>query len=729
MRTLHNKISLKLFILTLFFSSFSFFTVYASEIEQIKKNYVRSILSKDKKELEITNYLLQIPKEKYYGDQVVVDLMDRYPISEERIQFLLNIESNGSWNDVEYTSKDPSGWTPHMHMGRILELTKIFSDPSSSYNNSPYVEKVIHKALEYWFQAKLVSSNWWYNQIGIPKVLASICLLFEDKMTEHEMSEAIKILYNAKIERTGQNKIWLSGIVLVRGLLENDLSVVREARDAIQSEISIAKGTAEGIKMDHSFHQHGAQQQFGNYGAAYLLSLSGWAQIFEGTSLTFDQQAYDCLFKLVDQGYRRALWKGYMDINMLGRQLFHNAQRHKAVSVAFSSNSLSRVDSKNRAGYQQLIDENILNSTNPGVLGLYHFWMSDETVQRCSKWMVSVKMSSSRVTGVEAGNGDNKKGWYMADGATYTYMKGDEYENIFPYWNWRRIPGTTAYETDKPLKQSGWTGRQNTKPFVGNVNDGHLGMTVMDFSRDGLDARKAWVFTDEYVLCLGTAIKADSGCVVTTSIEQSKVKSDLFYQVNNAWENTIHQSFNGKVPVRFFHNNTGYIILDGVGEASIDYQEGNWNDIMSLYPQTMKSGGNVFSLYIDHGKDPDKATYQYLILPATTQDKISGFDLNKFAIIENTDQKQIVSLTEGTFLMAFYNAGEVRLSPTIVFRTDKPGLFLIKERKGCVDVVASDPTHKEESITVSINGQQKVISLPTDDYAGTTSKSILFHFK
>ncbi len=722
MRTLHNRIFLKLFILTLFFSSFSFFTVYASEIEQIKKNYVRSILSKDKKELEITNYLLQIPKEKYYGDQVVVDLMDRYPISEERIQFLLNIESNGSWNDVEYTSKDPSGWTPHMHMGRILELTKIFSDPSSSYNNSPYVEKVIHKALEYWFQAKLVSSNWWYNQIGIPKVLASICLLFEDKMTEHEMSEAIKVLYNAKIERTGQNKIWLSGIVLVRGLLENDLSVVREARDAIQSEISIAKGTAEGIKMDHSFHQHGAQQQFGNYGAAYLLSLSGWAQIFEGTSLTFDQQAYDCLFDLVDQGYRRALWKGYMDINMLGRQLFHNAQRHKAISVAFSSNSLSRVDSKNRAGYQQLIDENILNSTNPGVLGLYHFWMSDETVQRCSKWMVSVKMSSSRVTGVEAGNGDNKKGWYMADGATYTYMKGDEYENIFPYWNWRRIPGTTAYETDKPLKQSGWTGRQNTKSFVGNVNDGHLGMTIMDFSRDGLDARKAWVFTDEYVLCLGAGIKSDSNCLVTTSIEQSKAKSDLFYLNGQVWENTTLQAFSGGRNPRYFHHNIGYIIMDGNGTASVEKNTGSWHDIMSLYPETMVESGDVVCLYLNHGAVPQQATYQYLILPATTRDKVKTFDLCKFRVLENTAKRQIVSLPKGVFLVSLYEAGKVELSGNLEFVSDKPGLFLIKENNYFFEVFATDPTYKEASFILSVNGEEKVISLPMDDYAGTVSK-------
>lgn len=349
--------------------------------------------------------------------------------------------------------------------------------------------------------------------------------------------------------------------------------------------------------------------------------------------------------------------------------------------------------------------------------------MSDETLQRRPEWMVSVKMSSERVTGVEMGNGDNQKGWYLADGATYTYIDGDEYENIFPYWDWRRIPGVTAYQTSEPLKQTGWLDKQNTQDFVGNVNDGHTGMTAMDFSRDGIRAKKAWIFTGDYVLCLGTAINADSGCVVTTSIEQNRTKSDLLYWNNNTWQKTSNQSFTGKPAARFFHHNTGYIIMDGHGTASVQQQTGNWNDIMSLYPPSMTAAGSVVSLYIDHGKDPIQATYQYLILPVITKEKLAAFDLSSINVLENTGKTQAVYLSsENIFLLSLYEAGSITLTPGITFKSNAPGLFLIKQKNNTFEVLASDPTHKQTSFTLSINGQDKTIPLPQDDFAGTVAK-------
>ena len=68
--------------------------------------------------------------------------------------------------------------------------------------------------------------------------------------------------------RTGQNKVWLAGNVMTRALLQNDRQLVKAARDTIASEIFV--GREEGIKSDWSFHQHGPQQQFGNYGMSFL---------------------------------------------------------------------------------------------------------------------------------------------------------------------------------------------------------------------------------------------------------------------------------------------------------------------------------------------------------------------------------------------------------------------------------------------------------------------------
>ena len=110
--------------------------------------------------------------------------------------------------------------------------------------------------------------------------------------------------------------------------------------------------------------------------------------------------------------------------------------------------------------------------------------------------MASVKMASDRVIGTELVNEDNLKGFYMGDGALYTYCRGDEYLNIFPFWDWRKIPGITAYESEAPVPAFFNYGAhvRNKAAFVGGVTDGETGMTAMVLDRDGLQAHKSWIF-------------------------------------------------------------------------------------------------------------------------------------------------------------------------------------------------------------------------------------------
>ena len=59
--------------------------------------------------------------------------------------------------------------------------------------------------------------------------------------------------------------------------------------------------------------------------------------------------------------------------------------------------------------------------------------------------MASLKMSSQRVVGAESLNGDNVSGYYGGDGALFIYRDWEPYRHIFPLWDWRRLPGVTAY--------------------------------------------------------------------------------------------------------------------------------------------------------------------------------------------------------------------------------------------------------------------------------------------
>lgn len=701
--------------------SVSFYT-HADEIETIKQNYIRLLLSENEKEQELVNLLIEFPKESVVSDRMAVELMDRYHITSSDIAGLLeSLQPDGSWSDVDYSSQNRSGWSAKVHVERILILTKAYRLPSSGYFESKEVETAIHKSLQYWIDRKLVSLNWWHNQIGIPKTLGGALILFESKLTPQEKEGALGIMNNAKFGMTGQNKVWLAGNVLVRGLLENDLNLVTSARDTIVSEIKI--GDQEGIKYDNSFHQHGAQQQFGNYGAAYISSMSFWSQMFSGTAIGFDQSQLDILSGLINNGYRRILWNGYMDVNALGRQFFRMAQIHKAFSVGFSALMLSEVDKENANKYNDLIKDNFENRGQPTSLtGLYHFWMSDMTVQRRPLWMASVKMSSDRVIGAEAGNGDNLKGYYLADGATYTYVDGDEYSNIYPCWDWRKLPGITSYETDTPLKELSWGGYHNSSNFVGNVNNGHFGITAMDFYRDGITARKAWIFTDDYVLCLGAAISADNGCVVTTSIEQQVKKGDLFQLRNNAWDKTSLVEFTPQNEVRFFSGNKGYIILEPQkGKAILESRSGKWNDIMSMYPTDMIENKEVFSLWIDHGKDPESSTYKYFILPAKSKEEVKMFNVEDIQILSNTKDIQAVWLSkENMALIASYIPADIQISKDIHLKSNETGLFLIKQDGKKLKITFADPTQQLETVKLEINKKKYNMNLPKGAKRGTS---------
>lgn len=695
---------------------------YADEIETIKQNYIRLLLSENEREQQLVNRLIVFPKESAVSDQMVVELMDRYRIAPNDISLLLStLQSDGSWKDVDYESQNRSGWLPKMHVERILILAKAYRLPSSGYFESKEVEDAIHKSLKYWIDKKLVSPNWWHNQIGVPKTLGGALILFEEKLSLQEKEGALVVMSEAKFRMTGQNKVWLAGNVLVRGLLENNLDLVKSARDTIASEIRIGDG--EGIKLDNSFHQHGAQQQFGNYGAAYVSSMSFWAQMFGGTSIAFDQSQLNILSNLINNGYSRILWNGYMDINALGRQFFRKAQIHKAFSVGFSSVMLSEVDVVNENRYKELIRDNFETRDEPTFLtGLYHFWMSDMTIQRRPLWMASVKMSSDRVIGAEAGNGDNLKGYYLADGATYTYVDGDEYLDIYPCWDWRKLPGITSYETNTPLKQLSWGGYNNSSNFVGNVNDGQFGLTAMDFYRDGITARKAWIFTDDYLLCMGAGISADSGCVVTTSIEQQVKKGDLLQLKNNAWEKINFTEFSPQNDIRFFSGKKGYIILEpSKGKALVESRNGKWNDIMNMYPKDMVENKDVVSLWVDHGINPRNETYQYLILPAKSEEEVKQFNIEDIKVVRNTKEIQAVWLAkESVGLVASYIPADVKISKDIHLKSSDTGLFLIKQNGKKLKITISDPTQQLEAMKIEINKKKYTVNLPQGDKRGAS---------
>lgn len=709
-----------LLIALLFMPTNLFSQTPTDELEQIRQNYIQSLVNSNDDSDLLNRILDGIPPETEMSDQMVVELHQRYPFNLDKIKaYMDSINEDGTWPDINYTDAKRSGWDAKKHADRVLELAKLYHAEGPSCTWSPRFSTVIHQALGYWFRAKPVCKNWWYNEIGIPKTFGPAFILLRTQMTPDELKEAVKVMDNARFGMTGQNKVWLAGNVLMKGLLLDDYTLVKAARDTIVSEITT--GRTEGIKSDWSFHQHGPQQQFGNYGLAYLSEMSFYSGLFAGTSFALSTTQQAILNNLLTEGYRWIIWRGYMDVNALDRQLFHNAPIHKALAIGNAANSLRKGSSPaDAAKIQAMLDDNFPPQQPQGTAftGQKHFWDSDQTIHRAPKWMASVKMASERVIGTELVNEDNLKGFYMGDGATYIYRNGDEYLNVFPFWDWRKIPGITSYESDAPVPSPRSYGAhtRNETAFVGGVTDGHTGMTAMMLNRDGLDACKSWVVTDELMLCLGAGIRSDSALSITTSIDQRMKQGALSYLDNGRW-NPVNGTFTatGKA-LRFFHDSTGYILMQPENSVAIsEKRSGSWSDFMGSYtPQTVE--GEVVSLYIRHSKDVP-ASYQYLILPASSAERTASFRTDDIRVLRNDEAMQAVAINTSYYITA-YQEGSIRLAADLALEIKTPGIYMVKEKAGNILIHAADPTHTQSSLSVRINGNELKIMQPAGQAAG-----------
>lgn len=518
--------------------------------------------------------------------------------------------------------------------------------------------------MDYWFSAKLKCRNWWYNEIGIPKTLGAAFILLEEQLSEDEKHSAIEVMRAAKFGMTGQNKVWLAGNVLIRALLEDDGQLVKAARDTIASEI--CTGRREGIMNDWSFHQHGPQQQFGNYGLAYISGMSFFCRLFQGTAYAFDGRQMAILHSLVDEGYRWIIWNRSMDISALGRQFFHHAPVHKAYGLAFAAANLG-LDGFPREG-------------NP-LVGHKHFDDSDYAVHRSKNWMGTVKMSSNRVIGTELVNEDNLKGYYLGDGATYFYVRGDEYLDVFPFWDWRKVPGVTSYEDEAPIPTVKVTKSNNRSYLVGGLSDGKRGMAAMELNRDGLKAYKSYLFMDDYVVCLGTGIRADTALCVTTSIDQRVKKGELWAWMEGNWRKVAGKEFFLRKDARFFHDRTGYIVLgEDTLVAEAGKRTGRWCDFMKMYkPVTV--AGEVMSLHLRHGVRPEEAKYQYLVFPGSSKEKLETFDATKeVRVLRNDTVAQVLQIPSEShgYWMVVYQKKEIAVDGKS-FVPPCPGLYYVEQ--------------------------------------------------
>jgi chondroitin AC lyase len=485
----------------------------------------------------------------------------------------------------------------------------------------------------------------------------------------------------------------------------------------------------EGIQTDGSFHQHGPQIQFGNYGLAYVGDMIKWIRMLRQTPFYFDETKMTILRNYLLEGQQWIVWKNQMDISACGRQLFVNAQKGKAKNLSNDFLQMETLDPDFAPIYRKANNYENLS-------GNKHFWRSDFQVQRTPDYYFSIKMCSDRVIGAESCNSENIRGYYLGDGATYLYQSGKEYENIFPFWDWKKMPGTTTHQDHKELPVLTASDYRIVSNFVGGVSDGKNGIAAMDYNRDGISAKKSWFIFNNQIICLGAGITSSTGIPVTTSINQSFLNGDLIVKTN-VEEKLPAESSETLLSRWILHDGAGYYLPEG-GNLKFETKTvtGSWNRVALMYKDEPVRA-EIFKLWLDHGSNPSGKTYAYFVIPQATRAVMEQLDAKPaFRILSNDISSQSVVSTDQTLGgIIFYRAGKSELFGGIA--TDQPCVVMVKRESNGLTISISDPTQKLNQIQLTSKGNYQTtnplvtgsssqgnstlkVSLPKGDEAGKT---------
>jgi hypothetical protein len=237
-------------------------------------------------------------------------------------------------------------------------------------------------------------------------------------------------------------------------------------------------------------------------------------------------------------------------------------------------------------------------------------------------------MYSVRTKNSECTNSQNPYGFHLSDGVLYTYLQGNEYEDIAAAWDWNLIPGTTVdYGATALICTT--TKLTGNETFVGGVSDGRIGIAVMRYTNPvtgSLYWQKAWFFLDDDVQhTMISGLNSKTSAPVYSVLDQRLHTGSVFVdgeETNSTEDAQVQTLWHGGVGYLFPDFNDSAVISVSVGEKN-----GSWSAIgTSSQPPTIV---DLFTARIEHKSTSTPVSYT--MFPGTSYDaffaKSSGLRL------------------------------------------------------------------------------------------------------
>jgi len=702
----------------------------------------------------------------------VLESIMNQEVDDNRVEKLVNsLQPDGTWAYINYTDVSREGFENRYHHENMVQMARAYKTRTSKFFKNKKVKIAIESALKHWVEKDYFCDNWHPNQIGTPTNLVYLMLLMGDELPSDLVENAQPIIGRAHLNASGArpsgDRIKIAGILAKSLLFLNDYEQFEEVLKVIEGEIKqvdwigmnygysffkmesglgTKKYEGRGIQFDNSFHHRidGVNNTL-SYGTGYADTFIEWADYVSGTRFAFSADKINKLIDYYLDGICRHLVFGkYPDPGAKNRSVSREDALH-----AFGSTAPQKL--LKTTDYRKNELEEIVNTRNNNAkTTLSHatfYWNTEHFTFQRPNWFTSVRMYSTRNYSMEVPyNSEGLLNHHRGDGANHISVTGDEYYDIFPVFDYQKVPGATtmqkpALPAPDQIQQLGLT------DFVGAATDGKYGAVAFDFKSplDPLCARKAWFFFDDEYLCMGAGISCkNSESPVATTLNQCLLRGDV--RISSAGrQNTLEK---GETVIE----NVDWVFQDGIGyvfpkATSVNIKNsvasGSW---WRINRQTDSPKDeitlDVFKIWLDHGKRPNEETYEYIVVPGTSIEKLeSNISKNNVEIVVNSPEVQAVKHAGlKMFQAVFYKAGEVQIMENLKLCCQTPGIVIIQTLpESGAKITVADPNRELGKMIFSVsakvekegsnfkavwNEKEKVseitIDLPQGNYAGSS---------
>lgn len=531
----------------------------------------------------------------------------------------------------------------------------------------------------------------------------------------------------------------------------------------------IGDGGRDGIKPDGVGVHHQSHHM------SYLFSFGTWIErmyIFKGTPFKISRETYDNMsFAIRSLLLETSKGKIYSHAGS-GRKPFSSVPVQKGSIEKLIEIGGDLIDApfepKLAALYNYIYKEAKYPVKTPDLDGFYQFNYAQMGVLRKDNWVATMRGFTDQVFGAEIYKDQNVYGRYQSYGTLEVLYDGQHsLTGYIPQgkgWDWNVIPGTTTvhlpYSSLHPKGNGSRTEFQGAA-FAGALTLGKEGVFGMDFIQDpgarydtnGLTFRKSVFAFDDYLVCLGSDIKAfkSQHNVATNLFQGITTGSNPAIYVNSTtpvnaadYQVTLPVSSGGLWMVN--GQTTGYYISEGNG--SITIQRGaQTTPLYTSFSGKEKATANASKAWINHGTEPDGAGYHFVTVPATTPARMKllarAFAERKlYEVLSHTNSIHAVKYFPGNLTSyAFFDPQTVVNIGYVKSITGK-ALLGIRETGNTLTIHIANPdlhtvphpepttkwTSAPSKVTLELSGNWKLIENPSNALIEKKDNSMVIMF-